>query len=30
MAKNDFLARQKQREQEVFDAGLRIGFKAGN
>ena len=25
MAKNDFLARQRQREQEVFDAGLRIG-----
>ena len=23
MAKNDFLARQKQREQEVFDAGMR-------
>ena len=25
MAKNDFLARQRKREQEVFDAGLRIG-----
>ena len=25
MAKNDFLARQRQREQEVFDAGIRIG-----
>lgn len=25
MAKNDFLARQRQREQEVLDAGLRIG-----
>ena len=25
MAKNDFLARQRQREQEVFDAGMRIG-----
>ena len=25
MAKNDFLARQRQRDQEVFDAGLRIG-----
>lgn len=25
MAKNDFLARQRQREQDVFDAGLRIG-----
>ena len=25
MAKNDFLERQRQREQEVFDAGLRIG-----
>ena len=25
MAKNDFMARQRQREQEVFDAGLRIG-----
>lgn len=25
MAKNDFLARKRQREQEVFDAGLRIG-----
>ena len=25
MAKNDFLARQRKREQEVFEAGLRIG-----
>ena len=25
MAKNDFLARQRQREQDVFDAGMRIG-----
>lgn len=25
MAKNDFLARKMQREQEVFDAGMRIG-----
>lgn len=25
MGKNDFLARQRQREQDVFDAGLRIG-----
>ena len=25
MGRNDFLARQRQREQEVFDAGLRIG-----
>ena len=25
MAKNDFLERQRQRDQEVFDAGLRIG-----
>ena len=25
MAKNDFLARQRQREQGVFDAGLRVG-----
>ena len=25
MAKNDYLARQRAREQEVFDAGLRIG-----
>lgn len=25
MAKNDFLERRRQREQEVFDAGLRIG-----
>ena len=25
MAKNDFLARQRKREQEVFDAGMRIG-----
>ena len=25
MARNDFLARQRQREQEVFDAGMRIG-----
>ena len=25
MAKNDYLSRQRAREQEVFDAGLRIG-----
>ena len=25
MPKNDYLARKLQREQEVFDAGLRIG-----
>ena len=25
MAKNDFIARQRKREQDVFDAGLRIG-----
>ena len=25
MGKNDFLARQRKREQEVFEAGLRIG-----
>ena len=25
MGKNDFLARQRQREQDVFEAGLRIG-----
>ena len=25
MGKNDFLERRRQREQEVFDAGLRIG-----
>lgn len=25
MAKNDYLARRQQREQDVFDAGLRIG-----
>ena len=25
MAKNDYLARKMQREQDVFDAGLRIG-----
>ena len=25
MGKNDFLSRQRKREQEVFDAGLRIG-----
>ena len=25
MARNDFLARPRQREQDVFDAGLRIG-----
>ena len=25
MAKNDYLSRQRAREQEVFDAGIRIG-----
>ena len=25
MGKNDFLSRQRKRDQEVFDAGLRIG-----
>ena len=25
MARNDYLSRQRAREQEVFDAGLRIG-----
>ena len=25
MAKNDYLSRQRAREQEVFDSGLRIG-----
>ena len=25
MAKNDYISRQRAREQEVFDAGLRIG-----
>lgn len=25
MAKNDYLAQKRQREQDVFDAGLRIG-----
>ena len=25
MAKNDYLSRQRARDQEVFDAGLRIG-----
>lgn len=25
MARNDYLSRQKAREQEVFDAGMRIG-----
>ena len=25
MAKNDYLSRQRAREQDVFDAGLRIG-----
>ena len=27
MAKNDFLARQRQREQDVFDAGMRIWWQ---
>lgn len=27
MAKNDYIKRQKDREQKVFDAGIRIGIQ---